>query len=194
MTGLDFKELEVPITDTPIAVSAQFSLMLEAFLVDARAGVRRDPASADRWLDRFEWILAQTVGPQAGPGPAALRIGGLAPWQVLRIKRHVEANLSERLNTSELAAIVRLSENHFSRAFKASVGRPPHAYVVEQRVLCAKRLIQDTDLPLSQVALEAGMSDQAHLSRLFRRYFGVTPSAYRRQLGVPTMIAGSLGA
>ena len=196
MTGLSFENLHASaaLGEAPMVVSTQLSVVLEDFLVEARAGVRDDPSTADRWLDRFERILARTVSPEVQLEPAGLRTGGLAPWQVLRIKQHVEANLSVRLNTSELASLVRLSENHFARAFKASVGSPPHAYVVQRRILCAKRLILDTDLPLSQVALEAGMSDQAHLSRLFRRFFGVSPSAFRRHNGVPTVIAVDLAA
>jgi AraC family transcriptional regulator len=185
MVIVEPRQAAAPGAARPLAVSTELSAVLADFLVDARTAVRRDPQSAARWLDRFERLLAQTSVSATGREAAAPRTGGLAPWQVSRVKRHVEENLSERLSTLELAALVRLSENHFARAFKASLGRPPHAYVIQQRILYAKRLILETDLPFSQIALDAGLADQAHLSRLFRRFFGSTPSACRRQNGTP---------
>jgi len=171
-------------------MAADSPVFLAEFLAEARAAVRHDPTAAERWFERLESILTQTqrrVGVNELP---VLKSGGLAPWQAKRVKQYIDERLSERLNTSQLAALVRLSENHFARAFKMSLGLPPHAYVVQRRIMRAQALILETDLPLSQVALESGMADQAHLSRLFRRFFGDTPSACRRQNRVPMMIAG----
>jgi AraC-like DNA-binding protein len=171
------------------------TIQLEAVLADllaqARVAVRHNPATADRWLDQLEWILTQSQPTQE---TEAMRPGGLAPWQIVRTKRYVQANLAQRVKTPDMAALVRLSENHFARAFKISVGCPPHAYVVQQRILHAKMLILETDLPLSQVALESGLADQAHLSRLFRRHFGSTPSACRRQICAPAFDASPAAA
>ncbi len=164
-----------------IGVSQEASMVLIDFLARARAEIRRDPSAADRWLDRLEFLLAQRGAALADMQAPEVKAGGLAPWQAARVQRHIEIRLSERLSTADLAALVGLSENHFARAFKASLGIPPHAYMVQRRLLHAKRLILETDLPLSQVALESGLADQAHLSRLFRRCFGSTPSACRRR-------------
>ena len=177
--------------ETDVAQDA--STMLADFLASARADIRRDPSVADRWLDELERLLVQTGRTPAGLQTTETKTGGLAPWQAARIQRHIEIRLSERLNTAGLAALVGLSENHFARAFKASLGIPPHAYVVQRRLLHAKRLILETDLPLSQVALESGMADQAHLSRRFRRCFGSTPSACRRRHGVVAVAVASEG-
>ena len=106
---------------------------------------------------------------------------GLAPWQLARVRRHIERHLDSRLTNSGLAALVRLNEDHFARAFKVSVGRPPHAYVVERRVEYAKSLLLGGDLSLCQIALAAGFADQAHLSRRFRETVGASPASWRRQ-------------
>ena len=76
--------------------------------------------------------------------------------------------------------MVRLSSSYFSRAFKVSFGCSPHSYILRRRIERAKFLMQGGDEPLAQVALECGLSDQAHLSRIFRRYVGCTPSRWRR--------------
>jgi AraC family transcriptional regulator len=180
---------DLDIAVTSVAASTEAGVVLAEFLTEAKAAIRRDPSSAERWFDRLEWVLTQTRRASLDE-PSTRKTGGLAPWQATRVKRYIDEKLSERLNTPELAALVRLSENHFARAFKMSLGLPPHAYVVQRRIMRAKTLILETDLPLSQVALESGMADQAHLSRLFRRFFGATPSACRSQNRVPLMIAG----
>jgi transcriptional regulator GlxA family with amidase domain len=82
---------------------------------------------------------------------------------------------------SDLAAQVQLSNAHFFRAFKASFGTTPAAYIMRQRIRLAQSLMVSTSYPLSQVALECGMCDQSHLCRAFRRVVGNTPSQWRRQ-------------
>jgi AraC family transcriptional regulator len=95
---------------------------------------------------------------------------------------YVEANLSLRIRVADLAGIVHLSISHFSRAFRESFGQPPAAYVKVRRIRHAQVLMLNTREPLSQVALDSGMSDQAHFTRVFRRVAGVSPSLWRRQL------------
>jgi AraC-like DNA-binding protein len=109
--------------------------------------------------------------------------GGLVPWQARRVAALVDERLDSPLHVSDLASAVRLSNHHFTRAFKASFGQTPYAYVLSRRMERAKALMVDGAEPLSQIALACGLSDQAHLSRLFRRIVGVSPNAWRRQHG-----------
>ena len=73
-----------------------------------------------------------------------------------------------------------MSGSHFTKAFRSSVGTPPHLYLMQRRVERAKRLMFETGESLSSIALSCGLADQAHLSRLFRRIEGQAPSAWRR--------------
>jgi AraC family transcriptional regulator len=149
------------------------------FLTEARQAIHLDPTTASLFLDRLEELLLASGSLQASVDPT--EIGGLAAWQAKRVTQHIDANLARRLQTAELASLVRLSENHFARAFKRSLGCPPHAFVVRRRIEHAQKLIMCSDAPLAEVALDCGFADQAHLSRLFRRFFDATPSAWRRQ-------------
>jgi AraC-like DNA-binding protein len=121
------------------------------------------------------------------PGPAALNTarGGLAPWQVRQVLTYIDANLEKSIRNKDLAAIARRSEFHFNVAFRNSVGDSPHEYIIQRRVERAQGLMLSTDASLSEIALECGLADQAHLTRLFRRVVGETPAAWRRARANP---------
>src|SRR4030095_9809945 len=106
------------------------------------------------------------------PPPAAPARGGPAPWQVLGVKTHVEANLDATVRACDLAAIAQLSPGHFSRAFKGSLGVAPTTYIAGRRVARAQALMLTTNEPLCQIALACGFYDQSHLTRVFRRCAG----------------------
>ena len=88
---------------------------------------------------------------------------------------HIEAHLDRPIRNEDVAAIVRLNPSHFGRAFRNSFGEPPHEYVIRRRIERAQGLMLSTDAPLSEIALDCGLADQAHLSRLFRRLVGKLP-------------------
>ena len=107
--------------------------------------------------------------------------GGLAPWQLKRVTEYVSANISRTIRTQDLAAVSRLSSGYFSYAFRRSTGQSPYAHVLHRRIEHAKQLMLQTDNPLSQIALDCGLTDQPHFTRLFRRIVGNTPATWRRQ-------------
>ena len=109
-------------------------------------------------------------------GPRAL-IG----WQIRRVRDYIDAHLSTRILVADLSAIVQRSEAHFARAFKKTFGVSPHAYVLRRRVERASHLMLVSDDSLSDIALACGMTDQAHLCKIFRQVTGRTPAAWRRE-------------
>jgi AraC-like DNA-binding protein len=104
----------------------------------------------------------------------------LAPWQVRRITAHINENLDTALRVADLAGLVRLSHSYFARAFSGSFGCPPHQYVTRCRLERAKELMLRADISLRQVATDCGFADQAHFSRIFLRFVGVSPARWRR--------------
>jgi AraC-like DNA-binding protein len=109
----------------------------------------------------------------------------LAPWQVARVASYIDANLTGKITSQQLAEATRLSISYFCRAFRSTIGESPHTFVVRRRIGRARELIGSTDQPLSQIALDCGLADQAHLSKLFRRVVGVSPAAWRKMHGDP---------
>jgi transcriptional regulator GlxA family with amidase domain len=142
------------------------------------------------YLSETPSLLARLVEAAAAASPdheaaGALRTraprGGLAPWQIKRVAAYVHGHIGTSLRASELAKLVRLSYSHFNRAFKVSFQETPTAYIMRQRMRLAQDKMLTTGHPLSQVALECGLCDQAHFSRMFRRIVGESPRLWRRQ-------------
>lgn len=106
---------------------------------------------------------------------------GLAVWQERKVLRQVGERLGQPIRNQDLAQLVGLSISHFGRRFKASFGVPPRDYLIRARVERAKTLMRNRDTPLSQIALDCGFCDQAHMCRLFRTVVGSTPSRWRRE-------------
>ena len=107
--------------------------------------------------------------------------GGLARWQLKRVNDYIEANLGSAIRVPDLARIAQQSVSHFSRAFKRSIGYTPHDYVMRQRMLRAQDIMLSSELPLVRIAVDCGMGDQSHFSRVFRKLVGINPWAWRRQ-------------
>jgi AraC family transcriptional regulator len=151
--------------------------ILLALLAEADASLESDRESTRNCLARASALITQATPDGGSATPVR---GGLATWQARRIAQVIASGLAEPLPMADLASAVRLSTSHFSRAFKASFGMTPHAYILRRRVERAQDMMRTTAEPLSQIALACGFCDQAHLSRLFHRATGITPAAWRR--------------
>ena len=109
--------------------------------------------------------------------------GGLTAFQLRRVREFVDARISNDITISDLAAVAGLSQFHFIRAFKGSVGRSPYQYVLSERIDVAKEMLSRADLSIADVARAVGFSDASQLNRVFRKVVGVTPTAFRRERG-----------
>jgi AraC-like DNA-binding protein len=114
-------------------------------------------------------------GPARGPGPVRK-----APDAVATVRDLLVERLDDPPTLAELATLTGLSQFALLRAFRAATGLPPHAYLNQQRVRSARRLLDD-GLPAAAVAARTGFADQAHLTRHFKRVVGVPPAAYQRE-------------
>ena len=113
------------------------------------------------------------------PEEPALSRGGLSPGLRNRICEYIESHLDERISLDGLSSMAGLSPYHFARAFRRSLGMPPHGYLLQRRLERVKQLIRESKLPLSEIALATGFADQSHLARHFRRVTGMSPSLAR---------------
>jgi len=89
-------------------------------------------------------------------------------------------HLGDDLSVARLAQRALSSERTFARRFRAETGTTPHQWVTGQRVLLARRLLEDTDLPVEEVAERSGLGTAAMLRHHFTPIVGATPAAYRR--------------
>lgn len=108
--------------------------------------------------------------------------GGLARWQERRAQEMLRAGLRGDISLADIARECGLSVSQFSRAFRESTGSAPHRWLIQQRVEVAKTKLADPTQSLASIALSCGFADQSHLTRVFSRYTGATPAAWRRSL------------
>lgn len=123
-----------------------------------------------------------------GPDGQRMIRGGLAPWQADLASRLLLKNLCADVPVGELASQCGLSRSYFTRAFKVSMGTPPHRWLVGQRIERAVEMLERTDESISLIALSCGFADQSHLTRVFHAATGTSPAAWRRQRKVGLLI------
>jgi len=112
--------------------------------------------------------------------------GGMAPHKLRQAIALIDHHLSDeeegRVALRVVAGAVRMSYFHFSRAFKQSMGMTATNYIAERRIERAKKMLEETELPISEIALRSGFSSQSHFTTAFRRLAGNTPKAFRAAL------------
>jgi len=155
-------------------------------LAQAQAALDDNPTMARLMLDQLSIVLNAPVAEEITSfAPAAVRRGGLAAWQLRQVKTYIEENLGSTLHVGTLAGLAKLSTSHFCRAFKISTEETAHTFIMRRRLALAKTLMVNSGDSLCQIAAACGLADQAHLTRLFRRFTGETPFAWRRAYHTP---------
>lgn len=96
-----------------------------------------------------------------------------------RVRNYLAAHCHLDFDNDELARMASYSPWHFIRAFRAAYQQTPHAYLIEQRLCRARRLLRSSSLAISEVALASGFENRCAFSRLFRQRFGTTAGALR---------------
>jgi AraC family transcriptional regulator len=105
---------------------------------------------------------------------------GLTARQLRIAKQAIHANLDGSMSLGSIARECGLSPSHFARAFAVSVGRPPHQWLLDQRVDMARQLLSDSTLPIAEIAIQCGFADQSHFTRVFSARTGLSPGRWRR--------------
>jgi AraC family transcriptional regulator len=106
--------------------------------------------------------------------------GGLAPWQVRRAIEMIRENLDGDIHLSDLARECGLSVSHFTHTFRKSFGMSPCRWLLERRIDRSKELLVTSDLPIADIAIRSGFSDQTAFTRAFGRIVGNSPGRWRR--------------
>jgi AraC family transcriptional regulator len=159
---------------------------LVQILETAKRDLERDREAAKASLAKASSILQSEIERRSGASDSGT--GGLAGWQITRVRAFIEKNLHGTIHTEDLSAVARRSAAHFARSFKHSFGEPPHAYVMRKRLEKGCHLMMTSSESLSQIALTVGFSDQSHFCKRFKQAFGESPSSWRREreiIGIP---------
>lgn len=161
-----------------------------------------EPAVApDKTLTEYQAAVVTHLGTTNSPAATLMRQGILRQWlglfleldanqtlptNMADIRRfhpvlaYIESHLDRPLKLEELAHVAHLQPNYFSNAFKKVVGLPPMQYLNKRRIDMAERMLADKNLTLAQIAEWVGLSDAFYFSRIFKKFRGISPSAFRK--------------
>lgn len=138
----------------------------------------------DQYLEALGTVLAHELVRLAADAPRseALAKGGLAAWQRRTVTAYIEEHLAEPISLGTLARLVRLSPYYFCRAFKQSLGLPPHRYHSNRRIEHAKLLLAQPIPSVTDIGRIVGYGETSSFTAAFHKATGTTPTAYRRTL------------
>lgn len=141
---------------------------------------------AEKWpllTDSLSQAMLVTIVRQLAPDAAARMDAKSYRLDRRREKRameFVDANIGNAIRLGDMAGAAAMSQYHFSRSFKQSVGVSPTRYVLLRRIREAQMLLRMTDKALADIALQCGFASQSHFTTAFKTEVGVTPGEYRR--------------
>ena len=124
-----------------------------------------------RWLDAFrrEQAEQQPKAPKKDP--------------VNRIRTYIEENIQTELTREQLGRALFMSPDYIARVFREKTGQSLNDYIRSRRIYHAKRLLQETDLPLSDICAKIGYSYNTYFFNTFKKATGLSPSDYRNKAG-----------
>lgn len=124
-------------------------------------------------------LLEVIGGPKLAHDQASRRRERIDAKTLARVADFIEAELGNAIDVLDVAAVAGLSLFHFTRAFRNSVGMPPHKFVLSRRMERAKSLLLNSDESVQDIAWSLGFENLSHFRRKFYGQFGVTPGRLR---------------
>src|SRR5262249_10885535 len=164
---------------TPVTDDAKLRATLEliaAELESGDAGWREVVRSLVSQLAVY--LLRSHINAQRSDEVELSRVG-IVDRRLRRAIEFMSDNCGRELSLAEIAGAAYLSEFHFARLFKKITGATPYAYLASLRIERARRLLAESDLPITEVGAEVGYASQSHFTKVFREATGMTPKAFR---------------
>jgi AraC family transcriptional regulator len=158
--------------------------VIEAVITSLRFEAENQAPSGQLYAESAcEFLAHHVIRSYSSLSPPVPRLNGGLPGKRLKlVHEYIEDNLGEPIALRELAALAGVSTRHFGRAFRQALGVPPHAYVLARRLATARELlINQPLLTIGEIASKTGFSSSSHLASAFRRHFGFSPIAFRKQ-------------
>ena len=100
--------------------------------------------------------------------------------EALVVKNYIDMNTEKNITITELAKLIYRSESQTIRIFKRSFNKTPYEYLLENKIVRAKHIIQNTNVPIKEVAYRFGFADEHYFSNIFRKKTGFAPTQYRK--------------
>lgn len=97
----------------------------------------------------------------------------------LEVKKYIREHMMDNITVPDIAEELHFNPQYLMRAFKAKTGLSIMEYITQTRMGTAKKILNDTNLPIKEVANMVGYADYAYFTRVFRKEVGKSPSQYR---------------
>lgn len=152
--------------------------LARAFLPALYAPARDNTLFIDQLAFALNLHVAQRYGGLILPGLTSRR--GLSPRQEKRAKDYLAAQAGGDVSIAEIAAACGMSRSYFIRSFRETTGKTPYRWLIEHRVSRARTLLAQSRDTIAEIAINCGFADQSHLTRMFTREVGMSPSIWRR--------------
>ena len=148
-----------------------------------------------RWRYLLTWLLDLYTSDERAAAEQLLpvllreleRVAGHSQSLLPAVDVYLGDHLAEPIRIARLAAALGLSRSHFSRNFRRLTGQSPRQYTIRYRLEQARRLLTDRSVRVAEVARRCGFSSTAHLSRLFRARYWMTPRQCRQGVRPPSV-------
>ena len=108
------------------------------------------------------------------------RLGSEAQRLVRLTMAYIHEHYAEGLSRSDLAANLAINERYLTRCFHDETGLAPFTYLLRYRLKQGRKMLEETQMSITDVAMAVGFSDSSHFCRMFQKEFRLSPSAYRR--------------
>ena len=96
------------------------------------------------------------------------------------ILSYINENLDKNITNEDLASVAHMHPNHMIRFFKNKTDQTPAKYVTMQKMEYAKRMLESSDLNITEITEKIGIDDMSHFSKLFKKFYAVSPAKYRK--------------
>ena len=112
---------------------------------------------------------------------AGMHSANRLPTYVIDARSYINLHYAERVTLDDLSHAISINKFYLQKLFKRCIGLSPNEYLIHTRLTHAKQLLRTSTTPINQIAMDVGINNIGHFITLFKRYEGITPSAYRRR-------------
>ena len=112
---------------------------------------------------------------------AGMHSANRLPNYVIDARSYINMHYAERITLDDLSRSISINKFYLQKLFKRCIGLSPNEYLIHTRLTHAKQLLRTSTTPINQIAMDVGINNIGHFITLFKRYEGITPSAYRRR-------------
>lgn len=131
---------------------------------------------------RAKAMLLEIIAEYVSLSAPELKIQLALDPMVRTVSEYIENNMEQSISVDELAHICHLHPTYFIRLFKKKTGETPAKYIQIRKMENAKRLIEETELPISEIMSRVGIIDAAQFAKKFRVFYGNSPRAFRKNI------------